>query len=137
MLSEYRTEKWNCIFSQVLLKTLRSAFLSASVPDFIACSIECLSNKILLKRTERIIILENLWKVFQNVPPLAHSQIVPELHIDWEKSLETFNTKLSFDLDKFLELFDCTVKFKQSRIESDEVASVDLFIRYFEAREYL
>lgn len=82
-----------------------------------------------MKRSERIVILENLWKVFQKVPPLTQSQIVPELHMNWEKSLETFNTKLSFDLDKLTKIFDCNVKFKENRIENDEMACVDIFIR--------
>lgn len=130
MLAEYRTEKWNNIFTQVLLKTLRSAFLSASVPDFIICSIECLSSKIMIKRPERISILENLWKVFQKVPPIAQSQIVPELHMNWEKSLNTFNAELTFDLDKITKLFDCNVTFEKSEIYRDDVARVNLFIRF-------
>lgn len=129
MLSEYRAEKWNVIFTQVLLKTLRSAFLSASIPDFIACSIESLSKHIQMKLPERIVILENLWKVFQKVPPLTQSQIVPELHTSWEKALETFNTKLSFDLDKITELFDCTVKFERNQIQHDDVVRVNLLMR--------
>lgn len=129
MLSEYRIEKWNNIFTQVLLKTLRSAFLSASVPDFITCSIETLSEKIVIKRPERIVILENLWKVFQKVPPIAQSQIVPELHMNWERALNTFNTELILDLDKITKLFDCTVKFEKNQILHNEVARVNLFIR--------
>lgn len=130
MLTEYRTEKWNIIFTQVLLKCLRSAFLSASIPDFIACSIESLSKYINLKHSDRIIILENLWKVFQKVPPIIQGQIVPELHMNWEKSLDSFNTKtLSFDLDKITELFDCTVKFVDTQIHHDDIARVNLFIR--------
>lgn len=129
MLAEYRTEKWNIIFTQVLLKTLRSAFLSSSVPDFITCSLECLSKKVLIDRSERIVILENLWKVFQKAPPIAQCQIVPELHFNWEKVLSTFNTRLTFDLDKNSELFDCSVKFNSSQISYDEVACVHLYIR--------
>lgn len=129
MLPEYRTEKWNIIFTQVLLKTLRSSFLSTSVPDFIACSIEALSKKIFMNRSERVVILENLWKVFQKVPPLSQSQIVPELHSNWEKSLNTFNSKLSFDLDRMTELFECTVKFEKCRIKPDELVRVNLFMR--------
>lgn len=64
MLSDYRSEKWDNIFTDVLLKTLRSAFLSSSVPDFIECSVEALSNNIGMEESERIIVLENLWKVF-------------------------------------------------------------------------
>lgn len=65
MLSDYRIDKWYTIFTEVLLKTLRSAFLSASVADFISCSIEAMSPKINIDTAERIVILENLWKVFQ------------------------------------------------------------------------
>lgn len=129
MLAEYRSEKWNVIFTQILLKTLRSAFLSASIPDFIACSLELLSKHIHVIHTERIMILENLWKVFQKVPPLTQSQIVPELHILWESALEKFNSKLTFDLDKISELFDCTVKFDQDQIQHDDITRVNLLIR--------
>lgn len=136
MLSEYRLDKWNIIFTQVLLKTLRSAFLSASVPDFIACSIECLSKNIVMGRPERIIILENLWKVFENVPPITQSQIVPELQQNWEKSLTTFNTKLTYDLDTFSELFNCVAKFEKSEIFCDEAACVHLFLRYSQWHQF-
>lgn len=130
MLTEYRSEKWNNIFTQVLLKTLRSAFLSASVPDFIICSIESLSNRIVIKRPERIAILENLWKVFQKVPPISQSQIVPELHVNWEKALNTFNAELTFDLDKITKLFDSNVTFEKNLMYCDEVARIYLYIRY-------
>lgn len=135
MLTEYRIEKWNNVFTQVLLKTLRSAFLSASVPDFIICSIESLSNKIVIKRPERIAILENLWKVFQKVPPISQSQIVPELHVNWEKALSTFNAELTFDLDKITKLFDSTVTFEKNLMYCDEVARVYLYIRYKSKKE--
>lgn len=65
MLPDYRQDKWNLIFTDVLMKTLRCAFLSASVSDFIICSIESLSLKIICDQKERILVLENLWKVFQ------------------------------------------------------------------------
>lgn len=65
MLSDYRDDLWYPVFTEVLLKTLQSAFLAASVADFIACSIEALSPKINLNKSDRIIVLENLWKVFQ------------------------------------------------------------------------
>lgn len=65
MLTDYRREQWSPIFSDVLLKTLRCAFLTASITDFIACSIEALSLRVNCEQNERIIVLENLWKVFQ------------------------------------------------------------------------
>lgn len=137
MLTEYRMENWNNIFTQVLLKTLRSAFLSASVPDFIICSIESLSSKNVIKRPERIAILENLWKVFQKVPPISQSQIVPELHVNWEKALSTFNAELTFDLDKITKLFDSIVTFEKNLMFSDEIARVYLYIRYIGTLKFL
>lgn len=65
MLTDYRIDKWHTIFTEVLTKTLRSAFLSTSVSDFILCSIEAMSPNIQIESAERISILENLWKVFQ------------------------------------------------------------------------
>lgn len=131
MLTDYRSEKWNNVFTQVLLKTLRSAFLSASVADFIGCSLEALSAKIRMEQSDRIIILENLWKVFQKVPPMAQSQIVPELRSNWENNLNTFNTKLTFDLDKLSKLFDCAVIFEKLQIRPDDAVQLNLFIRSF------
>lgn len=130
MLADYRMEKWSTIFMHVLLKTLRSAFLSASVADFIACSLECLSSKILMDHSDRIMILENLWKVFQKVPPMNQSQIVPELRTSWETALMAFNKMLVFDLDKMTKLFDCMVKFQHNQIMHDGIVCISLFIRY-------
>lgn len=131
MLTDYRSEKWNSVFSQVLLKTLRSAFLSASVPDFIGCSLEALSSHISMEQSDRITILENLWKVFQRVPPMTQSQIVPELRNSWEVNLADFHTKMTFDLDKLSQLFDCAVKFEKPHIRPDEAVRLSLFIRSF------
>lgn len=129
MLTDYRTEKWSTVFTQVLLKTLRSAFLSASVADFIACSVEALSAKIAAGQTDRIVILENLWKVFQKVPPMTQSQIVPELRKCWETNLSTFTARQPFDLDKISKLFECVVTFEKSQIRHDEIVRLNLFIR--------
>lgn len=129
MLADYRVEKWDNVFTQVLLKTLRSAFLSASVPDFVACSLESLSMKIQMEHTDRILILENLWKIFQKVPPMPQSQIVPELRNSWEVSLQTFNTKLTFDLDKITKLFESVVKFEKTQLNHDEKVRLNLFVR--------
>lgn len=129
MLIDYRPDKWNNVFTQVLLKTLRSAFLAASPADFIGCSLEALSLKISMEQTDRIIILENMWKVFQKVPPMTQSQIVPELRKNWETNLALFNTKLTFDLDEISKLFECAVKFDKSRLRPDEIVCLNLFIR--------
>ena len=64
MLSDYRQDKWYTIFTEIILKTLQSATLAASVNDFISTSIESLSPNIHLTKFERQNILENLWKVF-------------------------------------------------------------------------
>lgn len=64
MLSDYRQDKWFTIFTEIILKTLQSAILAASVNDFVSTSIESLSPNIHLTKVERQNILENLWKVF-------------------------------------------------------------------------
>jgi trafficking protein particle complex subunit 11 len=64
MLSDYRQEKWFTIFTDILLKTIQSAVLGASINDFVATSIEALSPSIKIEKVERQNILENLWKVF-------------------------------------------------------------------------
>ena len=64
MLSDYRQEKWYTIFTDILLKTIQSSILAASVNDFVATSIEALSPSIKIGKNERQNILENLWKVF-------------------------------------------------------------------------
>lgn len=65
MLSDYRVDRWFSVFSEVLSKTLRSAYMSASVVDFITCSIESLSPKITIGAAERLVIFDNLWRVLQ------------------------------------------------------------------------
>lgn len=63
MLSDYRVDRWFSVFTQVLSKTLKSAYMSASVVDFITCSIESLSPKITIDTAERHVIFDNLWRV--------------------------------------------------------------------------
>lgn len=129
MLSDYRVDKWFSIFTEVLLKTLRSAYLSASVEHFISSSIEAMSPNIFLEKTERILILENLWKVYQNVPPLTQSQITPELKSIWENALTSFKSPIFIDLDKLSDLFDSKITFEKSQIKYEEKIKLELFIR--------
>lgn len=129
MLSDYRSEKWYNIFTDVLLKTLRSAFLSSSVPDFIECSVEALSTQIEMEDADRIIVLENLWKVFHCVPPIAPSQIAPELKRNWEISLAAFKKTITIDMDKISELLQCSVTFEKSQICQNDVVRVNAFIK--------
>lgn len=129
MLPDYRQDKWSLLFSDVLLKTLRSAFLSASVADYIACSFEALSLNIRCDQKERITVLENLWKVFQNVPPVSQSQIAPELRTLWENSLANFKSPAIIDLDKITELMECNVSFDKSELKNDEMISIRLVVR--------
>ncbi|XP_039440432.1 trafficking protein particle complex subunit 11 isoform X1 [Culex pipiens pallens] len=129
MLSDYRVDKWFTIFTEVLLKTLRSAYLSASVPDFVACSIEALSPRIAMEKSDRILILENLWKVFHNVSPVSSSQIAPELSASWQTSLAAFASPIKLDLDRLNDLLECKVTFEQRQIKNDEKLHLQLYIR--------
>lgn len=73
MLPDYRQDNWSSLFSDVLLKTMKCSLLSASVGDFISCSLEALSYKIKYTHNERVMVLENLWKVLQ----VRWSQLFP------------------------------------------------------------
>lgn len=64
MLSDYRSEKWFTIFTDILMKTVQSSILAASINDFVSSSVEALSPSIKIGKAERQNILENLWKVF-------------------------------------------------------------------------
>ena len=72
MLSDYRQENWFTIFTDILLKTVQSSILAASLNDFVATSVEALSPSIKIGKVERQNILENLWKVFnvRNFPEI-------------------------------------------------------------------
>lgn len=129
MLSDYRADKWYTIFSEILLKTLRSAYLSASAVDFISCSIEALSPNILIQKDERIQILENLWKVFQCVPPVSQQQLVPEIKSKWESTLNALKSPIPVDLDKIHDVVDCKITFNKAQIKCDEPYELYLFIR--------
>uniref|UniRef100_A0A182PS03 Trafficking protein particle complex subunit 11 n=1 Tax=Anopheles epiroticus TaxID=199890 RepID=A0A182PS03_9DIPT len=129
MLTDYRVDKWYTIFTQVLLKTLHSAYLSASVPDFVACSIEALSPNIAMEKQERILILENLWKVFHRVSPVSSSLIAPELSNNWQTALASFNTPIKMDLDRLNDLVECRLTFEKRQIKNDEKLQLLLYIR--------
>ncbi|XP_050098019.1 trafficking protein particle complex subunit 11 [Anopheles aquasalis] len=129
MLTDYRVDKWYTIFTQVLLKTLHSAYLSASVPDFIACSIEALSPRINMDKQERILILENLWKVYHSVSPVSSSQIAPELTASWQTALASFKAPIKLDLDRLNDLLECRVTFAKRQIKNDEKLQLLLYIR--------
>ncbi|XP_050073443.1 trafficking protein particle complex subunit 11 [Anopheles maculipalpis] len=129
MLTDYRVDKWYTIFTQVLLKTLHSAYLSASVPDFVACSIEALSPRIAMEKQERILILENLWKVFHRVSPVSSSLIAPELSSSWQSALTSFNTPIKLDLDRLNDLVECRLTFEKRQIKNDEKLQLLLYIR--------
>lgn len=129
MLSDYRVDKWYTIFTQVLLKTLRSAYLSASVPHFVECSIETLSPRIAMDKTERIQILENLWKVFHNVSPVSSGQIAPELSATWQTALASFSNPIKLDLDRLNDLLECKITFDQRQIKNDEKLCLQLYVR--------
>jgi trafficking protein particle complex subunit 11 len=64
MLQDFRQEKWYSIFTEILMKTIQSATLAASVNDFVTSSIEAMSPNIKISLAERHNIIENLWKVF-------------------------------------------------------------------------
>ncbi|XP_053673204.1 trafficking protein particle complex subunit 11 [Anopheles nili] len=129
MLTDYRVDKWYTIFTQVLLKTLHSAYLSASVPDFVACSIEALSPHIAMEKQERILILENLWKVFHRVSPVSSSQIAPELSNHWQTALASFASPIKLDLDQLNDLVECRLTFEKRQIRNDEKLQLQLYIR--------
>ncbi|XP_055376778.1 trafficking protein particle complex subunit 11 isoform X2 [Condylostylus longicornis] len=129
MLSDYRQEKWNSVFSDVLLKTLRCAYLSASVADFISCSIEALSPTIRYDQKERITLLENLWKVFQNVPPGPQSMITPELRANWEQSLATYKSPTKIDLERITDIIEGYATFEKIQLNNDERVNINFVMR--------
>lgn len=150
MLTDYRTDRWNNVFTQVLLKTLLSAFLSASLVDFLTCSIEAMSPKITIDRAHRVAIMDNFWRVLQVIDilhsPLSKTYIVftptkntVPLHSNgapsaqtkqlWDTALSQFRSPLLVDLDKLTDLFEATVTFEQPQIKHDERVMVKLFIR--------
>lgn len=129
MLPDYREDKWVTIFSDVLLRTLRCALLSASVTDFIPCSIEALSPSIFCEQHERIHILENLWKVFQGVPPVSQSLITPEIRSSWEQSLTAFKSPIFVHLEKLSPIFDTCLSFEKAQLENDQPINIYLVLQ--------
>lgn len=129
MLPDYREDKWITIFSDVLLRTLRCALLSSSVTDFIPCSIEALSPSIFCEQSERIHILENLWKVFQGVPPVSQSLITPEIRSSWEQSLAAFKSPIFVYLEKLSPIFDTCLSFEKAQLETDQQINIHLVLK--------
>lgn len=129
MLPDYRQEKWSTIFSDVLLKTLRCALLSASVADYIACSIETLSLRHHGEQKERVLLLENLWQVFQSVPPMPQTQLTPEIQSLWSKALSSVKSPIQIDLDKVRDVLELCATFQQVQLNNNDVLQLHLIVR--------
>lgn len=129
MLPDYRQEKWSTIFSDVLLKTLRCALLSASVSDYIACSIEALSLRHHGDQKERVLLLENLWQVFQSVPPMPQAQLTPEVQALWSNALTSVKSPIQIDLDKVSDVLELCATFQQVQLNNNDVLQLHLIVR--------
>ncbi|XP_013106781.1 trafficking protein particle complex subunit 11 [Stomoxys calcitrans] len=129
MLPDYRQDKWCSLFSDVLLKTMKCALLSGSVGDFISCSLEALSCKIKYTPNERIMVLENLWKVLHGEAPVPQNQNAPEVRTLWEESLKKVKSPLPIDLDKLTELLEICTTFEKIEIKNDDIIKLNVILR--------
>uniref|UniRef100_W8ARG0 Trafficking protein particle complex subunit 11 n=1 Tax=Ceratitis capitata TaxID=7213 RepID=W8ARG0_CERCA len=129
MLTDYRREHWSAIFSDVLLKTLRCAFLMASITDFISCSIEALSLRVNCEQKERIIVLENLWKVFKGAAPISQGQSAPEIIERWENAFPAIKSPIPIDMDKLTKLIEMYISFEHLELKNDDTINVQLVIK--------
>ncbi|XP_061402767.1 trafficking protein particle complex subunit 11-like [Musca vetustissima] len=129
MLPDYRQDRWGSLFSDVLLKTMKCALLSASIRDFISCSLEALSFKIKYTPNERVMVLENLWKVLQGEPPIPQNQNAPEVRARWEDSLKTVKSPLQIDMDKLTDLMEICTTFEKLELTNDDVIKLNIILR--------
>ncbi|KAH8240215.1 hypothetical protein KR032_012184 [Drosophila birchii] len=130
MLPDYRQEKWSTIFTDVLLKTLRCALLSASVADYIACSVEALSLRHNRgEQAERILLLENLWQVFQGIPPMPKTQLNSETQALWTTALASVKSPIQIDLDKVSDVLEMCATFERVQLNNDDVVQLQLIVR--------
>lgn len=87
-----------------------------------------MSPKIQIAHQERITILENLWKVFQNVAPVSASQITPELKMSWDRTLSALQQPVILDLDKLSDLIDVRVTFAAAEIKFEDAAELTMYM---------
>uniref|UniRef100_A0A1A9X0V6 Trafficking protein particle complex subunit 11 n=1 Tax=Glossina brevipalpis TaxID=37001 RepID=A0A1A9X0V6_9MUSC len=129
MLPDYRQDKWSTIFSDVLSRTLRCSFLSAAINDYVSCSLEVLSLEVNYKPSERVIVLENLWKVLQGEPPLASNQKATALRTTWHENLAKVKSPIHVDLDKLTDIVDMCATFEQIELKHDETICLNLILK--------
>ncbi|XP_026845227.1 trafficking protein particle complex subunit 11 [Drosophila persimilis] len=129
MLPDYRQEKWSTIFTDVLLKTLRCALLSASVADYIACSIEALSLRHQSEQKDRILLLDNLWQVYQGVPPMPRTQLTEDALALWTSALACVKSPIPIDFDKVSDVLEMCATFERVQLNNDDVLQLQLIIR--------
>ncbi|XP_068150036.1 LOW QUALITY PROTEIN: trafficking protein particle complex subunit 11 [Drosophila tropicalis] len=129
MLPDYRQEKWSTIFSDVLLKTLRCALLSASVADYIVCSIEALALSHHGDQKDRILLLENLWQVFQLVPPMPQTQLSNEIQTLWMNSFSQVKSPIQIDLDKVQDVLQLFASFEQVQLNNNDLVHIKIIVR--------
>ncbi|XP_075159390.1 trafficking protein particle complex subunit 11 gry [Haematobia irritans] len=129
MLPDYRQDKWSSLFSDVLLKTMKCALLSGAVGDFISCSLEALSLKIKSTPNERVMVLENLWKVLQGEAPVPQNQNAPEVRTIWENVLKNVTSPINIDLDKLTELMEICTTFEKIELKNDDIIKLSVILR--------
>ncbi|SPP76212.1 trafficking protein particle complex subunit 11 isoform X1 [Drosophila guanche] len=129
MLPDYRQEKWSTIFTDVLLKTLRCALLSASVADYIACSIEALSLRHQSEQKDRLLLLDNLWQVYQGMPPMPRTQLTEESLSLWTSALSSVKSPIPIDFDKVSDVVEMCATFERVQLNNDDVLQLQLIVR--------
>ncbi|BFF96716.1 trafficking protein particle complex subunit 11 [Drosophila madeirensis] len=129
MLPDYRQEKWSTIFTDVLLKTLRCALLSASVADYIACSIEALSLRHQSEQKDRLLLLDNLWQVYQGMPPMPRTQLTEESMSLWTSALSSVKSPIPIDFDKVSDVVEMYATFEREQLSNDDVLQLQLIVR--------
>ncbi|XP_046390361.1 trafficking protein particle complex subunit 11 [Ischnura elegans] len=139
VLWEHRSERWWLLLTHALSRALVCAYLTASIQEFIALSIEALGPNVLLSQTRKASIFSNLCKVVKRVSPDldAEVDVVPvsakesAKHL-WDAAAIANNVPLvPVDMvgGGMASLAECRARFSAPSLRLDEQAKVEVYVR--------
>ncbi|KFM58453.1 hypothetical protein X975_10524, partial [Stegodyphus mimosarum] len=135
VLWDYRIEKWRPIVSSILSTALRSAYLSASVQDYISLGIEMISNWILCSTDEKTIVQNNISNILSGKPlfamPGISEQDNKEAEKLWQETMHNHKEPLIFTIQmaSIVPFIECKAGFASESYMADQRITVTVYLR--------
>ena len=131
MISDYRTERWWLLLSNILNRALKCAYLTANIQDFIILAFESLSTSII--NVDKEAILANLLQVLDKQSPDEPKGLkLPEEDLNrardlWNQAIQS--NQIVIEAANILSCIECKGRFIKNKFEAEENVQIEIFIR--------